>query len=187
MMTGLSALWLPVLLSAVFVFIVSSVIHMATPWHKGDYPKVPREDDVMNALRPFNLPPGDYMVPRAGSNKEMRSPEFTEKLKKGPVLMMTVFPSGPFNMTKSLVLWFVYALAVGGLAAYVAGRALPLGSEYLPVFRFVGATAFIGYSVALWQFSIWYNRPWGTTIRATVDGLLYALITAGTFGWLWPR
>jgi hypothetical protein len=61
------------------------------------------------------------------------------------------------------------------------------GSPYLAVFRFVGVTAFIGYSVALWQMSIWYHRSWSTTAKATVDGLIYALLTAGTFGWLWPR
>jgi hypothetical protein len=55
------------------------------------------------------------------------------------------------------------------------------------VFRFAGTTAFIGYSVALWQMSIWYRRAWSTTIKATVDGLIYALLTAGVFGWLWPR
>jgi len=31
-MTGLHSLWLPILLSAVIVFVVSSVIHMALPW-----------------------------------------------------------------------------------------------------------------------------------------------------------
>jgi hypothetical protein len=186
-MTGLSALLLPILLSAVIVFIVSSVIHMALPWHKSDYPKVPNEDKLMDALRPLAVPPGDYMVPRPSSSQEMRSPAFSEKLKKGPVMMLTVLPNGPMSMGKNLALWFLYSVVVGVFAAYVAGRALPPGTEYLRVFRFAGATAFIGYSLALWQMSIWYRRSWVTTIKATVDGLVYALLTAGTFGWLWPR
>jgi hypothetical protein len=86
-----------------------------------------------------------------------------------------------------LVLWFLYCAIVGVFAAYVAGRALPAGAEYLRVFRFAGVTAFVGYTLALWQMSIWYRRAWSTTIKATVDGLIYALLTAGTFGWLWPR
>jgi hypothetical protein len=90
-------------------------------------------------------------------------------------------------MGTSLVLWFLYSAGVGVFAAYVAGRALPVGSAYLHVFRFVGTTAFLGYSAALWQMSIWYRRAWSTTIKATVDGLIYALLTAGMFGWLWPR
>jgi len=186
-MTELYALWLPILLSSVIVFAVSSVIHMALPWHKNDYPKVPNEDKVMDALRPLAIPPGDYMIPRVSSTKEMQSPEFLEKLKKGPVMILTVLPNGPMSMGMNLTLWFLYSAVVGFFAAYVAGRALPAGAAYLDVFRFVGTTAFIGYSVALWQMSIWYRRAWSTTIKATVDGLIYALLTAGTFGWLWPR
>jgi hypothetical protein len=186
-MVALSALWLPILLSAVIVFVVSSVIHIATPWHNGDYPKMPNEDKVMDALRPLAVLPGDYMVPRPSSAQEMRSPDFVEKMNKGPVLVLTVMPNGPVQMTKSLVLWFLYSAVVGLFAAYVASSVLPAGAPYLRVFQLVGVTAFVGYSVALWQMSIWYRRAWGTTIRATIDGLIYALVTAGVFGWLWPR
>ena len=186
-MTLLPALWLPILLSAVIVFVVSSVIHMFTPWHKGDYPKIPNEDRVMDALRPLNIPPGDYMFPRPSGMAEMRSPEFVAKRSKGPAMVVTVLPNGPVTMGRELVLWFLFSVVVGVFAAYVAGRALPAGTPYLRVFQFVGATAFMGYSLALWPLSIWYRRAWGTTIRSTVDGLLYALLTAGTFGWLWPR
>jgi hypothetical protein len=117
----------------------------------------------------------------------MRSPEFAEKMKQGPVMVLTVMPNGPVAMGKNLVLWFLYSAVVGILAAYVAGTALPAGAPYLRVFQFVGVTAFIGYSVALWQMSIWYRRAWRLTFKATVDGLIYALLTAGTFGWLWPH
>ena len=186
-MTALSALWLPILLSAVFVFMASSLIHMVLPWHKSDYPKLPNEQKVMDALRPLAMPPGDYMVPRPSSRQEMQSPEFAAKVKAGPVMVLTVMPNGAMSMGRNLGLWFVYCVAVGLFAAYVAGRALPPGAVYLRVFRFAGATAFIGYAVALWQMSIWYRRAWSTTIKATVDGLIYALLTAGTFGWLWPH
>lgn len=186
-MTGLAALWLPILLSAVIVFVASSLIHMVLPWHKSDYPKLPNEDQVMNALRPLGIPPGDYVMPRPASGQGMRSPEFVEKMKKGPVVMMTVLPNGPTGMGKSLTQWFVFCVVMGVFAAYVASRALPPGSPYLAVFRFAGVAAFLGYAGALWPFSIWFRRAWSTTIKATVDGLLYALLTAGTFGWLWPR
>ena len=186
-MTELQALWLPILLSSVIVFAVSSAIHMFTPWHKGDYPKIPNEDKVMDALRPLGIPPGDYMFPRPASMADMRSPEFATKRNKGPVMIVTVLPNGPVAMGKELVLWFLFSAVVGFFAAYVAGRALPTGADYLRVFQFVGATAFIGYSFALWPLAIWYHRSLGTTIRSTIDGLLYALLTAGTFGWLWPR
>lgn len=186
-MVELSSLWLPILLSAVIVFVVSSIIHMVSPWHRSDYPKMANEEKVMDALRPLNIPPGDYMVPRPSSRQEMRSPEFTEKMKKGPVLMMTVWPGGSTPMGSTFVMWFLYAAVVGLFSAYVSGRALQPGAEYLQVFRFAGVAAFLGYVVALWQMSIWYRRSWMTTFKLTVDGLIYSLLTAGTFGWLWPH
>ena len=186
-MVGILELWLPILLSAVIVFVVSSIIHMASPWHKNDYPRMPNEDQVRNALRPLAIPPGDYMIPRPASSQEMKSPEFAEKLRQGPNMVVTVMPAGPFSMRSNLIQWFLYAIVVSAFAAYVAGRALPAGAPYLSVFRFVGVTAFIAYSVALCQMSIWYRRSWSITAKATVDGLIYALLTAGTFGWLWPR
>ncbi|MGD1032645.1 MAG: hypothetical protein ABSA05_16065 [Opitutaceae bacterium] len=186
-MNVLIALWLPILLSSVFVFIASSIIHMALPWHKGDYVKLPQEDQVMDALRPFAIPPGDYMVPRCSNSAEMKSPEFAEKLRKGPVMGVTVMPNGPFQVGKSLVLWFLYLLVVNYFAAYVVGHALPNGAKYTQVFRFAGVTSFLGYSVAIWQMSIWFHRSWKTTIKTTIDGLIYAGLTAGTFGWLWMR
>jgi hypothetical protein len=90
-------------------------------------------------------------------------------------------------MASNLVLWFIYTVVVSFFAAYIAGRAVGPGSDYLVVFRFVGTTAFMGYALALPQNSIWYRRSWGTTLKSMFDGLVYALLTAGTFGWLWPR
>ena len=186
-MTELNALWLPILLSAVIVFVVSSIIHTVLPWHKSDYARVPNEDKVMDALRPLAIPPGDYMLPRPSSSQEMRSPDFAEKVKKGPVMVLTVMPNRMMPMGKNLALWFLYSAIISLFAAYVAGRALPVGAPYLRVFRFAGTTAFLGYSGALWQMSIWYRRAWSTTIKSAIDGLIYGLLTAGTLGWLWPR
>lgn len=60
------------------------------------------------------------------------------------------------------------------------------GADYLAAFRFAGTTAFVGYSLALWQNTIWFKRSWIVTLKANVDGLVYGLLTGGTFGWLWP-
>lgn len=186
-MIGLCSLWLPILLSSVVIFLVSSLIHMATAWHKGDYAKATDEDKLMAALRPLGIPPGDYMVPLPLSRQEAASPEFNAKMKQGPVIVMTVIRSGPVSMWRNMIMWFVYLVVVGVFAAYIASRALPAGAGNLPVLRFAGATAFIGYSLALWQASIWYGRSWVTTLKCTVDGLVYAVLTGLIMGWLWPR
>jgi hypothetical protein len=179
-------LWLPILVSAVFVFIASSIIHMLLPYHRSDHKKLPREDEAMEALRRLRLPPGDYVAPYAGSMKEMGTPAFVEKRKKGPVVFMTVMRSGEVGMGGQLAQWFLYSIVVSIFAAYIAGRALEPGAHYLAVFRFAGTTAFVGYALALWQNTIWYKRNAVATVKSTFDGLVYGLLTAGTFGWLWP-
>lgn len=185
-MVTLMSMWLPILLAAVIVFIASSIIHMLLPYHRSDFGKIPSEDEVMGALGKFNIPPGDYVIPHAGSSENMKSPEFIEKANKGPVAFMTVIENGPPKMGGSLVMWFLYSVLVGIFAAYIAGRALAPGAAYLDVFRFVGTTAFTGYALALLQNSIWYKRSWSATLKSVFDGLIYSFLTAGTFGWLWP-
>ena len=185
-MVSIVSLWLPILLSAVAVFIISSIIHMVFQYHKNDFVKLPSEEQVMDDLRKHNIPPGDYNFPRANDMKDFKSPEFIEKMKQGPVGMLTMVESGPPSMGAQLFLWFIYCIIVGIIAAYIAGHAVQPGEGYLSVFRFVGCTAFACYSIALMQNSIWYKRNWGATLKSMFDGLIYALFTAGFFGWLWP-
>ncbi len=186
-MVPLHALWLPILLSSVLVFLVSALIHTALGYHNNDLKKLPDQDAVGDALRKLTIPPGTYFYPRADTPKEMRTPEFREKYAKGPVVLMTVLKNAQPGMGKSLLLWFVYCLIVGVFAAYATGRASNWGAEYLHVFRFAGFTAFVCYAVGNWQDSIWYGRSWTTTAKNTLDALVYGLLTAGVFGWLWPH
>jgi hypothetical protein len=184
-MVSIISLWLPILLSAVAVFVASSVIHMFLPWHNADFGKLPEEDKVMAALRPFALPLGEYVMPQACNHAERREQSFKDKVNAGPVAFITVMPSD-YGMGKSLILWFLYCLGMGVFAAYIAGRALAPGAESLEVFRFVGAAAFGGYALALMQNSIWFHRAWSSTFRSMADGLLFAVLTGAVFSWLWP-
>jgi hypothetical protein len=186
-MEAVMSLWLPIVVSAVIVFVASSILHMVLSYHQSDLRRLHKEDDVMAALRPFNIAPGDYAVPQAGSMAGMRDPKFIEKMTKGPVAFMTVVPSGPPAMGASLVMWFLFSLVVSLFAGYIAKHALGAAPTYLQVFRFVGTSAFMAYGVGQMPNSIWFRKNWMTTAKAMVDGLLYAALTAGTFGWLWPR
>ncbi|MFQ5738239.1 MAG: hypothetical protein ACE5JX_04460 [Acidobacteriota bacterium] len=179
-------LWLPILLAAVFVFIVSSILHMVLPIHKGDYLKLPGEGKVLEEMRTQGVPPGGYMFPCAGSMKEMATPEMMEKYKKGPVGFLTVVPSGVPAMTKNLIQWFLYSVVVGVVVAYVARLGLSQGAAYMEVFRMTGSVAILGYAVSHIPDSIWKGLSWRTTLKFIFDGIVYGLVTAGTFGWLWP-
>ncbi|MGA8149988.1 MAG: hypothetical protein WB952_03500 [Terriglobales bacterium] len=185
-MVPLAALWLPILLSAVFVFVASSLLHMVLPYHRNDYRPLPDEDKILAALRPAGLKRGLYIFPFI-THKEMKSPAMVEKYKQGPVGHMTIFPSGPPAMPKFLIQWLVYCLLIGFFAAYLAAHTLLPGSRYPVVFRVVGTAAFLGYGLGNLSNGIWKGQPWSMTIKEAIDGLVYALLTAGTFGWLWPR
>jgi hypothetical protein len=185
-MVTLTALWLPILLSAVIVFVASSVIHMMLPFHRADVRKLADEDAILDALRKAGVAPGQYMFPCAANPKEMSTPEMQERFRKGPVGILHVMPSGPPMMPKHLAQWFVFCLAVGVFAAYLAGRSFGPGAEYLTVFRHAGAVSFLGYVAAHATDPIWKGGSWAVAFRHGIDGLVYSLLTAGVFAWLWP-
>ena len=186
-MVPIHALWLPILLSAVIVFVASSIIHMALPVHKSDYRKLPDEAKVLDTLRASGVTPGrEYRFPFC-TMKEMKSPEGIEKFKRGPVGLLVVMPNGAMNMGKFLGQWFLYCVVVSIFTAYLTGRTRLPGTEYLEVFRVAGCTAFIGYALAQAQNSIWRGVTWGVTLKHMLDGLIFGLLTGGTFGWLWPK
>ncbi len=185
-MVALSALWLPILLSALLVWIASALVWMVLPHHKADFTALPNEDAVRGALRQ-NVTPGQYTVPYAQSSAAMKDPDFIRKCEEGPVGFLTIVRRGKPAMGKPMAFSFAYNVGIGILVAYLAGRTLSAGTDYLHVFRVVGTAAWLGYAGALFPGAIWFGQPWSTTWKTVADGLLYALLTAGTFGWLWPR
>lgn len=186
-MVPISSQWLPVLLSAVIVFFASWLFHMVLPHHKGDFKHVPDEELFLESMRKLGIAPGDYVVPCPSSPHAMKDPAFVERRTRGPNVIMTVMKGSPPSMGKELIQWFLFLLLVGVFAAYITGRALPPGVPYLKVMRFAGATSFLCYGVGAIPGSIWYKRSWGATLKTVADGLVYGLLTGGTFGWLWPR
>ncbi|HEX6880747.1 MAG TPA: hypothetical protein VF135_10315 [Terriglobales bacterium] len=185
-MVSLSALWLPILLSAVIVFVASSIMHMVLPYHKNDYQQLPEEEKVLSAMRSAGLKRGLYMFPFC-THKEMNSPEAIARYNQGPVGMLTVFPTGRPFLPKFLGQWFVFTLVISFFTAYIAAHTLAAGVHYLAVFRIVGSAAFLAYGIGNISNGIWKGQPWSLVIKDSVDGLIYALLTAGTFGWLWPK
>ena len=185
-MAPLAALWLPIVLSAVIVFVASSIMHTVLPYHKGDYKKLPDEDKVLSALSTAGLTRQLYVFPYC-LPKDMKSPESIKKYKEGPVGMMTIFPLGQPFIPKFLAQWFAYCLLISFFVAYLAGHTVAPGTYYLAVFRVVGTAAFLAYGLGILSNGIWKGYPWGFVIKEAIDGLIYALLTAGTFGWLWPK
>lgn len=184
---SLGALWLPVVLSAVLVFVLSSIIHMVLKYHNRDYRKLPNEDAVRAALRAGNPEPRQYVIPYCAEMKEMESPEMRQKFIDGPVGVLNLRRPGPPTMGPMLLQWFGYTLVVSLFVGYVAAHAIPAGASYLDVFRIVGTVGFLAYAAGQVPAAIWMGKPWTVAGKEVFDGLLYGLVTAGAFGWLWPR
>lgn len=185
-MVSVASLWLPILVAAVLVFVVSSIIHTVLAYHNADFKAVPDEAAARAALGPLNIPPGDYVIPHASTGKERQTEEFLAKVEEGPVTFIHMYGPDAFNMGSSLVQWFVYCLLTGTIAAYVTGIAYGPGAEYMEIFRMSGTVAFAAYGWALLQNSIWFKKNWAATGRSLFDSFVYGLVTAGALGWLWP-
>lgn len=185
-MSFLLDLWLPVLLSAVTVFVVSSVLHMVTKLHKNDYQKMKNEAQVLEALRAQGVGPGMYMFPCADSMKDMANPEYQAKCDLGPVGHMILRPNGMWNMNKSLLQWFAYSVLVALLTAYVARIVLANGTDPGLVLRVTSTVATMGFALGSIQDSIWKGVRWSVTAKFLLDGLIYGLTTGAVFAWRWP-
>ncbi len=184
-MTPLTSLVLPILLSAVFVFVVSSLIHMVLQIHKGDYRKLPNEDAVLDAMRSAGVQPGQFMFPCPTSMKDMGSPEMVAKYRRGPIGSLIVRPSGDIGMGKALMQWFVLCVVISVFVAYLTGLALPPEATGAQVFRFAAAATVLGHAFSSVNDSIWKGLSWTTTAKFVFDGVVYGLVTGATFAWLW--
>ena len=186
-MVPLTELWLPILLSAVIVFFASFAVWTILPHHRKDWRGTPDEPALRAAMLKQQIQPGQYVIPHAADPKGWNSPEMVQKRAEGPVGFLILASPGKKGMGGSLVKYFLYCVALSFFVAYLAGRLLGPGTPYLEVFRAVGTAAFLGYSGAAIPNAIWFSRSWSSTVKEMLDGLAYALLTAGTFGWLWPK
>jgi len=187
---SVGALWLPVLLSGVLSFIGSALVWTAFKWHDADWKLVPDETALQDVLRKAGVGPGQYMFPHMdpkAADKAASQKTWEERYAKGPVGVLFLGRPGRMSMPKMMGQMVVYFLVVSFFIAYIASHALPSGASYLQVFQIVGATAFVAYGSAQFVDSVWFYRSWRSTWLNVLDALLYAGLTAGTFGWLWPR
>lgn len=179
---GIASLWLPILVSAAIVWFASALVWVALPWHKKDFSGVSDEEGARSALA--GLAPGNYMLPYCRDQNELEDEAVRKKFEDGPIAFLTVLPNGLPTMGGKLVGSFVFNVLVGVLCAYLVTRTVAVDAGYLEVFRVSGTVAFIAYSIAYVQDSIWFGRPWSITAKSLLDALMYALLTGGVFGWL---
>lgn len=185
-MVSLASLWLPIVVGAVFVFIVSSLVHMVFRWHQADYRGLPNEDEVRAAVRKTGPAAGQYVIPYCAEMKQAQTPEMQQKYAEGPVAMIWLWPSVSPPMGKMLGQWFALALAVSFLTAYIAGITLAPGTPALTVLRVTATIGFLAYATGSVSDGIWFGKPWSAVAKDLLDALLFAFANAAAFAWLWP-
>jgi hypothetical protein len=183
MNVALLSLWMPILLSALAVFIASSLVWMVLQYHNSDWKKLPDEEAMRAALK--GLAPGCYTVPWCGSNKDRADPAWQARMAEGPVAMLTVIQPGN-GMGKQLGSWFVYCVVISTLVAYLAGATLMPGADTMKVFQVTATVAVLAYAGSAACQSIWFGQPWSRTGKDILDGIIYGHLTAAIFCWLWP-
>lgn len=184
-MVTLTSLWLPILVSAVAVFVVGFIMNMVLPHHRNDFSGAENEAGLQDALRGHNLSKGQYFVPYANTPKSMSDPAYVERAEKGPVAIIHILENGVGPKPPQFAAYFAQLLLIGVFVAYTAGVALGPDASYLRVFQVAGATAIIAHIGALIGNSVWWGFTWSSTFKHMFDGVVYGLVTAGVFGWLW--
>lgn len=182
-MISIPSLWLPILLSAVAVWIASAIVWTVMPHRRSEFKKLPDEEAARKALK---APPGEYHLPFAKDGAAAKDPEFVRKAEEGPVGFVRILPAGQPAMGKAMVLSLLHYLVIGVVVAYLASRTLDPGAHYLAVFRVAGATAWLAHFFGAVPDSIWFGKPWHSTGKLLFESLVYAGLTGGMFGWLWP-
>lgn len=186
-MNALLSLWLPILLSAVTVFVISSLIHMVIKWHASDYTSLPNEDAVRAAIRAGNPAPGRYVIPHCADMKDMGSDAMKQKYAEGPVGHLTLIAPGAPNMGKYLGLWFLWSLAIAVVAGFLASRLIAMDHAHCrAAAKLVFAVTFIAHGFGTVAESIWMGRPWSSSAKHLLDAALYGLGCGAVFCWLWP-
>jgi hypothetical protein len=181
-MEFMSELWLPILISGLLVWIASALLHMVVPHHKSEWRGLPNEDALLGALK--GVAPGQYMFPFCDMS-QMKDPAMQEKMKNNPNGTLTVW-DGQVNMGKNLLLSLVTYWVIGVFVAYIGWHAMSGEEvEYMDVFRICGTGAFMAHALGNLTHMIWFQIKgfWAYLF----DNLVYALLTAGVFGWLWPH
>jgi hypothetical protein len=170
-------LWLPILLSAAAVWLVSTIFGMPFLHHKNDFIGLPDEDAFMDALRKSGIKPGNYLFPDFRSPAAMKSEKVSKALEQGPVGHLSVWQP-PLTMGGKLAATFVVYLVVSILIGYLASVALPKTAAFAKVFQVVGTAGILAYSFSFIPSAIWFGA-YKRTIVASIIGAIFA--------WRWPH
>lgn len=184
-MNTLIALWLPILLSAVVVFVISCIVHMVLKWHNSDYNGFANEGDIRAAINAGKPAPGRYVIPFCKEMSDMKGEAMQQKYREGPIGHIVLGPVGAPQIGKFMGQWFVWTLVVSTIAAYLAARVCGFGHPHAAA-KLAGAIVFVAMGFGTVTESIWSMRPWSSSAKFLIDAALYGLGAGLVFLYFWP-
>ncbi|MCC6425806.1 MAG: hypothetical protein IT435_03190 [Phycisphaerales bacterium] len=184
-MAEFMALWLPILVSAVAVWIASAIVWMAMPHHKKDYIELPDEKGFTAFLKSQNIPAGVYGFPDCKTPEKRNSPEMKEAWQHGPMGMLYVWKT-PMSMGGKMFATFLVFLCASAGIGYLASIAITGSPEGMHVFRIVATAGTLTYCFSFIPNMIWFGAYRRTIVANIVDGIAYGVITGLVFMWMWP-
>ena len=179
-------LWLPILLSAVAVWIAALIVWMALPHHKGDFLGLPDEDGFMDYIRKSGIKPGNYAFPDCRGRAAMKSVKVQKAWEEGPVGHLSVWRT-PLTMGDKMVATFIVYLVVSTLIAYLTRIAISGPANFVKVFQVAATAGILAYCFSHMPSAIWWGSYKRTIVANVIDGILYAAITGAIFAWRWPH
>lgn len=179
-------LWLPILLSAAAVWVVSTIVGMALPHHKQDWINLPDEDGFMDYLRRSGIKPGNYLFPDFRTSEALKSEKVEKALQDGPVGHLSVWQP-PVTMGDKMIATFFVHLVVSLLIAYLTRVALPGPAPFAKVFQIAATAGILAYCFSFIPNAIWWGSYKRTIVASVIDGIVYGCITGAIFAWFWQH
>jgi hypothetical protein len=162
MEVSLAQLWLPILIATVCVFFTSSIIWMLLPYHKPDIKFIPNETEFDEAMAKLKA-----------------------RWKSGPWGTINVMGQQP-NFAINLLKTFIAYGLITTMVAYIAGMSVGPGAEYMHVFRAVATAGVLGHCMGGLANAFFMGTPTRFIFTSFIDGVIFALITAGVIASMWP-
>jgi hypothetical protein len=178
-------LWLPILLSATAIWVISVIASMALPHHKRDFIDLTDEDGFMDYIRGSGIKPGNYLFPDFRDREAMKSEKVQKALKEGPVGHLSVWRT-PLTMGGKMAATFIVYLVVSTLIAYLTRVALPGAAPFAKVFQVAVTAGILAYCFSFIPNAVWFGSYQRTIVASFIDGIVYGLITGAIFAWCWP-
>ena len=179
--------WMPILASAAAVWVASAIAWMAINHHADDMKSLTpdAESKLSNLVKAHNIAPGVYGYPDFKKCKG-QSPEERKAAMKEPMGILRVWK--PINMSRPMILSFLFYIFIGVLIAYLGTAAgIPAVGPFSHAFRVFGTAGVLAHACGGVVCNMWFQESRRAMILNFVDGVVYGLITGAVFAALWSK